>query len=65
MMEEKVYEIFNNLRYHHENDVVEFKKAENSFDFDDLGKYFSASNNEANLMSRKRVLMCLNRWIKL
>ena len=34
-----INEIFNNLRYHHENEVVEFKKAENNFDFDDLGKY--------------------------
>ena len=42
-------EIFNNLRYHYENEVVEFKKAENNFDFDDLGKYFSALSNEANL----------------
>ena len=47
-----IYEIFNNLRYHHENEVVEFKKAENSFDFDDLGKYFSALSNEANLRDK-------------
>lgn len=45
----KVKDIFDTLRYHHENEVVEFKKAENSFDFDDLGKYFSALSNEANL----------------
>ena len=44
-----IYETFNNLRYHHEDEVVEFKKAENNFDFDDLGKYFSALSNEANL----------------
>ena len=31
--------------------MVEFKKAENNFDFDDLGKYFSALSNEANLHS--------------
>ena len=43
-----IYEIFDNLRYHHENEVVEFKKAETNFDFDDLGKYFSALSNEAN-----------------
>ncbi len=48
-----IYEIFNNLRYHHENEVVEFKKAENNFDFDDLGKYFSALSNEANLRSKE------------
>ena len=47
-----IYETFNNLRYHHENEVVEFKKAENSFDFDDLGKYFSALSNEANLRDK-------------
>ena len=47
-----IYEIFNNLRYHYEDEVVEFKKAENSFDFDDLGKYFSALSNEANLRDK-------------
>lgn len=36
-----IYETFDNLRYHCENEVVEFKKAENSFSFDELGKYFS------------------------
>ena len=47
-----VYNIFDNLRYHHEDEVVEFKKAENNFDFDDLGKYFSALSNEANLRDK-------------
>ena len=47
-----IYEIFYNLRYHHENEVVEFKKAENSFDFNELGKYFSALSNEANLRDK-------------
>ena len=41
--------IFTNLIQHNESEVVEFKKAENNFDFDDLGKYFSALSNEANL----------------
>ena len=41
--------IFTNLIEHKESEVVEFKKAENNFDFDDLGKYFSALSNEANL----------------
>ena len=45
-------ETFNNLRYHYEDEVVEFKKAENNFDFDDLGKYFSALSNEANLRDK-------------
>ena len=47
-----IYEIFNSLRYRHENEVVEFKKAENSFSFDELGKYFSALSNEANLRDK-------------
>lgn len=41
--------IFTNLIEHKESEVVEFKKAENNSDFDDLGKYFSAMSNEANL----------------
>lgn len=32
-----------------ENEVVEFKEAKNSFDVNELGKYFSALSNEANL----------------
>lgn len=40
---------FKSLIKHSESEVVEFKKAENNFDFDDLGKYFSALSNEANL----------------
>ncbi len=45
-----IYEIFYNLCYHHENEVVESfakqsgkaerKKAVNSFDFDDIGCSF-------------------------
>jgi ATP-dependent DNA helicase RecG len=32
-----------------ENEVVEFKEAKNDFDFNKLGRYFSAISNEANL----------------
>ena len=53
MTEQELYEVFNNLRYHYENAVVEFKKAENNFDYDDLGKYFSALSNEANLRDKE------------
>lgn len=42
-------QLFHSLIQHEESEVVEFKKAENNFDFDDLGKYFSALSNEANL----------------
>lgn len=42
-------DILSRLLSHSENEVVEFKAAQNSFDVDDLGKYFSALSNEANL----------------
>lgn len=42
-------QLFHSLIQHKESEVVEFKKAENNFDFDDLGKYFSALSNKANL----------------
>lgn len=32
-----------------ENEVVEFKEAKSSYSFNDIGKYFSALSNEANL----------------
>jgi ATP-dependent DNA helicase RecG len=32
-----------------ENEIVEFKEAKNTFEFDKIGKYFSALANEANL----------------
>ncbi len=51
-MRQPIQTIFEMLRYHCENEVVEFKKAENGFDFDDLGKYFSALSNEANLRKK-------------
>lgn len=47
--EENNIGIFLSLISHRENEVVEFKSAEKSFDFNDLGEYFSALSNEANL----------------
>ncbi len=35
-----------------EIEVVEFKEAKSGYDFNKLGKYFSALSNEANLMGR-------------
>ncbi|MDH8701236.1 ATP-dependent DNA helicase RecG [Dysgonomonadaceae bacterium PH5-43] len=37
-----------------ENEVVEFKQARKQFDKDDLGRYFSALANEANLKGVRR-----------
>ena len=58
---EKYIEIFNKLWEHSENEVVEFKKAETNFDIDELGKYFSALSNEANLRDHEFAWkICLN-----
>ena len=32
-----------------ETEVVEYKAAKQNYDFEDIGKYFSALSNEANL----------------
>ncbi|SEP83412.1 ATP-dependent DNA helicase RecG [Lachnospiraceae bacterium RM5] len=36
-----------------EDEIVEFKEAKGSYDFDKIGKYFSALSNEANLRNRQ------------
>ena len=41
------------LRRGYENEVVEFKEAKHQYDFDKLGKYFSALCNEANLKGKR------------
>ena len=42
-------EILNKLIENWENEVVEFKEANNDYRMSDIGKYFSAISNEANL----------------
>lgn len=37
----------------YENEVVEFKEAKTQYDFDKLGRYFSALCNEANLRDKR------------
>lgn len=50
---EELNQILNKLLINDEDECVEFKEAKNSFDFDDLGKYFSALSNEATLKRRQ------------
>lgn len=57
-------DIFNRLWEHSENEVVEFKKAETGFDIDELGKYFSALSNEANLRERECGWIVFGVWDK-
>ena len=45
--------ILDELLFNYENECVEFKKAENNYDIDLLGKYFSALGNEANLKNKQ------------
>jgi len=53
MSEEQLLQKLTELRsLPSETEWVEFKSARNSFDFDDLGKYFSALSNEANLKNQ-------------
>lgn len=56
--------IFQRLWQHEENEVVEFKKASNSYDFEKLGKYFSALSNEANLRGVDFAWMVMGVWDK-
>jgi ATP-dependent DNA helicase RecG len=50
MTEEALHKKLKRLQsLHSENEIVEFKEAKNGYDFGKLGKYFSASSNEANL----------------
>jgi len=37
-----------------ENEVVEFKQADKDYSTNDIGKYFSALSNEANLRGQER-----------
>ena len=48
--EEKLNKLFNELKtLSSETEWVEFKEAKSSFSFKELGQYFSALSNEANL----------------
>ncbi len=51
--DEELSKILDELLLNAENECVEFKKAENNFDVDILGKYFSALGNEANLKNKQ------------
>ena len=55
-----LYQLLN----HSENELVEFKKAETNFDIDELGKYFSALSNEANLRERECGWIIFGVWDK-
>ncbi|MFA7084960.1 MAG: ATP-binding protein, partial [Arcobacteraceae bacterium] len=41
------------LEINNESEILEYKEAKNQFDFEKLGKYFSALSNEANLLNKR------------
>ena len=49
----EIRQLFEELRYQKEDETIEFKKAENNFDSNELGKYFSAICNETNLKEKR------------
>lgn len=49
MEQAELKHILNNLIATWENEVIEFKEANDNFSTSDIGKYFSALSNEANL----------------
>jgi len=54
MQDAELKKLFGELRaLPGENEWVDFKEAKNGFNFDKLGKYFSALSNEANLKDKQ------------
>ena len=49
----ELLELLQNLCSHPENEVVEVKEAKNGFPFNNIGEYFSALSNEANLHGKQ------------
>ncbi len=50
---DELIDILSELLKHPENEYIEFKRAENNFETDKLGKYFSAMSNEATLKDKQ------------
>ena len=48
-LKEKIVQMINDF----ESEVVEFKEARSNYSFNDIGKYFSALSNEANIRGFK------------
>jgi len=54
-LKEDIYKIFKKLiEMPSETEWLEFKEAKEKFDYNDLGKYFSALSNEANLQGKEQ-----------
>ena len=51
--------LYNLLSANTESEVLEFKEAQNQFDKDKLGRYFTALSNEANLKNERSAYIIL------
>lgn len=49
---EEIESILLSLLKNNESENVEYKEAKNNFDFNELGRYFSALSNGANLIGK-------------
>lgn len=56
-LKEKIREMIRDF----ESEVVEFKEANNNYSFKDIGKYFSALGNEANIRGKSEGWLILDR----
>ena len=50
---EEIKNILLSLIKEKEKEYVEYKEAKNNFDFNELGRYFSALSNGANLQGKQ------------
>ena len=50
---EEIKNVLLSLIESNENEYVEYKEAKNNFDFNELGRYFSALSNGANLLNKQ------------
>ena len=50
---EEIKSILLSLLKNNESENVEYKEAKNNFDFNELGRYFSALSNGANLIGKQ------------
>lgn len=49
----ELFAILQDIMSHPENEIVEVKEARTQYNFNDIGKYFSAFSNEANLHGKQ------------
>lgn len=55
-LKNQLYDLFS---YNAETEWIEFKTAENQMDIEDIGQYFSALSNEANIKKKHRAWLVL------